>query len=52
MEDKGYVIQLNLAEVRQFTLVGDAAAEAQDTPWKPGRKVRTERSAWFIVCCI
>ena len=37
-EDDGYVIRLKLSEVLEFSLEGDAAASATDTPCKVGAK--------------
>ena len=38
-EDKDYMIKLSAKEVEEFHLVGEAAASAQDTPWKHGKEV-------------
>ena len=38
-EDKDNMIQLSAKEVEEFHLVGEAAASAQNTPWKHGKQV-------------
>jgi len=38
-EDKGFTIHLKRSEVEEFKLEGEAAAAAEDTPWKAGHEI-------------